>query len=152
MTTYNPVPTRVWSRTQGICSFIDPVVTYRSAFTNEPISKQQYDLEMQQLYKGNVLQYRKNSMTFTKTQRYSQIAKGKLGYIDINKCNNRTITSPTICSPASASNVPGNGFLCWNNNFRTFFPRQKYTNSNSGTKFPQGYKGFVSAVTCLTTN
>lgn len=67
-----------------------------------------------------------------------------------NPCSGEIIrqgrTNATICNPASASNVPGPGFLCWNNKVQTFFPRQRYTMNNSGTKWPQGYKGFVSAV------
>ena len=55
-------------------------------------------------------------------------------------------TSATICNPASASNVPGSSVLCWNKNVQTWFPRQRYTMTNSGTKWPQGYKGLVSAV------
>jgi hypothetical protein len=58
----------------------------------------------------------------------------------------RVPNSATICSPASASNVPGQGVLCWNNKFQSYFPKNKYTNNNSNNKWPQGYKGFVSAV------
>ena len=52
----------------------------------------------------------------------------------------------TICNPASASNVPGPSLLCWNNKVQTWFPRQRYFMNNSTDKWPQGYKGFVSAV------
>jgi hypothetical protein len=68
-----------------------------------------------------------------------------------NPCTGEIIqtgaTSATICNPASASNVPGSAILCWNNNIQTWFPRQRYIMNNSGTKWPQGYKGFQSAVT-----
>jgi len=52
----------------------------------------------------------------------------------------------TVCFPASASNVPGTSFLCWNNKIQTWFPRQRYFMDNSGDKWPEGYKGFTSAV------
>lgn len=67
-----------------------------------------------------------------------------------NQCTNEIIKQPstqsTLCNPSSASDVPGNSILCWNSKISTLFPRQKYIMSNSGTKWPQGYKGFVSAV------
>ena len=64
---------------------------------------------------------------------------------ELIKANN---SSAAICNPASASNVPGPSVLCWNKNIQTWFPRQRYVMNTSGTKWPQGYKGFVSAVTC----
>jgi len=67
-----------------------------------------------------------------------------------NPCSGEIIkrgnTSSTICSPASASNVPGPSVLCWNNKVQTWFPRQRYVMNNSGDKWPVNYKGFVSAV------
>jgi hypothetical protein len=59
----------------------------------------------------------------------------------------RGATSSVICNPASASNVPGFATLCWDTKVQTWFPRQRYVMTNSGNKWPQGYKGFVSAVT-----
>lgn len=68
-----------------------------------------------------------------------------------NPCTGEIIqtgaTSSVICNPASASNVPGSATLCWDTKVQTWFPRQRYFMNNSGTKWPQGYKGFVSAVT-----
>ena len=58
-----------------------------------------------------------------------------------------TNTTATICNSASASDVPGSSILCWNKKIQTFFPRQRYFMNNSTSKWPQGYKGFVSAVT-----
>jgi hypothetical protein len=52
----------------------------------------------------------------------------------------------TICNPASASDVPGYSLLCWNNKLQTWFPKPRYTMNNSTNKWPEGYKGFVSAV------
>ena len=67
-----------------------------------------------------------------------------------NQCTGEIYTSsntnPNICNPASASNVPGQSILCWNKKVDSWFPRQKYTMNNSGNKWPQGYKGFVSAL------
>lgn len=68
-----------------------------------------------------------------------------------NPCTGQIIqtgaVSATICNPASASNVPGPSVLCWNNKIQTWFPRQNLTMSNSLNKWPQGYKGLISAVT-----
>jgi len=67
-----------------------------------------------------------------------------------NPCSGEIIkrgnSSSTICSPASASNVPGDSVLCWNNKVQSWFPRQRYIMNNSGDKWPVNYKGFVSAV------
>lgn len=51
-----------------------------------------------------------------------------------------------ICNSASASDVPGSSVLCWNNKVQTWFPKQRYFMNNSTSKWPQGYKGFQSAV------
>lgn len=61
---YFPVPTREWSRVQGIC-------TYPNATGNllNP------DIQMRE--KGNILQYKQNSGNLTKKQKYSLIAQGK---------------------------------------------------------------------------
>jgi hypothetical protein len=55
-------------------------------------------------------------------------------------------TTSVICNPSSASDVPGNSILCWNNKLQSWFPRQKYTMNNSSDKWPVNYKGFVSAL------
>lgn len=52
----------------------------------------------------------------------------------------------TICNESSASNVPGNEILCWNKKVQTWFPKPRYFMNNSTNKWPQGYKGFVSAL------
>jgi hypothetical protein len=70
----------------------------------------------------------------------------------INPCSGeiikRNLTSPIICNPASASNVPGSSILCWNTKAQTWFPRQRYFMNNSTNKWPINYKGLVSASTC----
>lgn len=67
-----------------------------------------------------------------------------------NGCTGNVIekspTPATICNPASASNVPGPGFLCWNTRMQTYFPKPRYFMNNSTDKWPYNYKGFVSAV------
>lgn len=67
-----------------------------------------------------------------------------------NPCTNEitqsTLTSLLVCNPASASNVPGPEYLCWERGMQTWFPRNNLTMNNSGNKWPQNYKGFVSAL------
>jgi hypothetical protein len=69
----------------------------------------------------------------------------------VNPCTNQIIkTAPAapLCFPSYCSDVPGRPIeLCWNPKVQTWFPRQRFTMSNSGSKWPEGYKGFVSAVT-----
>jgi hypothetical protein len=75
---YNPIPPRAWSRVENRCTFIEPNNNYTSAFiplTNQTVSQGQADYEMKQIYKGNILQYKANSARFTKSQKYSQLAK-----------------------------------------------------------------------------
>ena len=55
--------------------------------------------------------------------------------------------SSKICNPSSNSDVPGPVVpLCWNDGLATWYPKPRYTMGTSGNKFPQGYKGFVSAL------
>ncbi len=78
-----------------------------------------------------------------------------------NPCSGEIYINPntdaTICNPASASNVPGPEYLCWNKRMQPWFPRPRYVMNNSTNKWPTNYKGFVSAVPpnqvtkCLTT-
>ena len=67
-----------------------------------------------------------------------------------NPCTGEILTtgvsSSTVCNPSYCSDVPGRPIeLCWNYKGQTWFPRQRYFMNNSGNKWPQGYKGFVSA-------
>ena len=74
---YYPEPTRVWSRVQNQCTFINDS-SYDSVYvplTNQNISKAQADLQQQMNYKGNILQHKKNSARLTKAQKYAQLAK-----------------------------------------------------------------------------
>lgn len=62
---YLPIPPRAWNRVNTIC-------TYDISNNVDPI----YFKKIQEINKGNVLQYKKNSSQLTKQQKYSQIAKG----------------------------------------------------------------------------
>ena len=56
--------------------------------------------------------------------------------------------SQQLCNPTTDSNVPGKiQPLCWNDGTQTWYPRQRYIMPTSGTKWPQGFKGFTSALT-----
>jgi hypothetical protein len=202
---YNPNPPRVWSRVQNPCSAIayknDDPAAYSNFF--------RADYEKQMLLKGNILQYKKNSSSLTKKQRYTQIAKGMwinrtktwatqsdtytnpnmssllrvnssvldpsnnifsnrsnpfgcptnaipdggnlVCNVVVNPCTQEVIKrtrSQQLCNPTTDSDVPGQiQQLCWNDGTQTWYPRQRYIMPTSGTKWPQGYKGFVSAVT-----
>ena len=67
-----------------------------------------------------------------------------------NPCTGQIIqtVSQQQCFPTYCSDVPGQIMdLCWNPALQTFFPRRRFTMSNSLNKWPQGYKGFQSAIT-----
>ena len=70
----------------------------------------------------------------------------------VNQCTGQIIKAgnPQVlqCYPTYCSDVPGTlQLLCWSSKLNTWFPRQRLTMNNSGNQFPEGYKGFVSAVT-----
>jgi hypothetical protein len=70
------------------------------------------------------------------------------GRVIVNQCTGAVIQKfvNNNCFPTSCSDVPGPIIgLCYNNNFQTWYPKQRYYMSNSTNKFPEGYKGFVSA-------
>lgn len=217
---YNPNPPRVWSRVQRICTDdINSSTTVYDPLTNTFVPQSQANAQLQMLYKGNILQYKKNSSSLTKNQKYAQISKGlwsnrkksfatqsvtysnpnttgmeRINYTEIpfpnqivGQPNNISgpfqynVQNPYLCSsdvlqdggtlvcnafvdpcsgeiiqtvsqqqcfPTYCSDVPGPVMdLCWNPSLSTFYPRQNYTMNNSVSKWPQGYKGFVSAVT-----
>lgn len=86
MAYYNPTPSRVWSRVQNPCRF------YNENDIPFPF-KTIIDEKMQ--YKGNILQYKKNSSRLTKNQRYSLIAKGKW----TDRTTSRATQSQTYTNP-----------------------------------------------------
>ena len=216
---YNPNPPRVWSRVQNQCTYtVDSL--YQTVYVplnnkTELLAVANYQEKI--LYKGNVLQYKKNSSNLTKNQRYSQISKGKWtnrtktfatqsqtysnpnttglqrvnfttypnpngivgapnnvsgpfqpGVPNPNDCSSNAVqdggslicntyanpctgeiikqTQTINCYPTTCSDVPGKiQDLCWDERIQTYYPRQRYFMGNSGSKWPEGYKGFVSA-------
>jgi len=75
---YNPIPPRVWSRVQNQCTYVVPGSNYEEVYiplTGQTVSQAQADYELKMAYKGNILQYKGNSARFTKSQKYSQLAK-----------------------------------------------------------------------------
>jgi hypothetical protein len=75
--TYNPVPTREWSRVQNQCTYFNPIPPSSTLFI--PLLGIEVPYETAYYYtallnKGNVLQYKNNSSQLTKKQRYSKIA------------------------------------------------------------------------------
>jgi hypothetical protein len=76
---YNPMPSRVWSRVQNKCTFIAPGLpdqyTVYIPLTGKTLSQAQANYEDKLLYKGNILQYKGNSAQLTKSQKYSQLSR-----------------------------------------------------------------------------
>lgn len=80
---YLPLPPRAWSRVQNNCSLFEQFqddpgssATARMPYSGKIVPASTLYLEYAMLNKGNVLQYKKNSSSLTKQQRYAQIAKG----------------------------------------------------------------------------
>ena len=80
---YNPVPPRVWSRVQNQCTYTDASgnfdINYNQVYiplTKQTVTQAQANYEDKMIYKGNVLQYKGNSSRLTKSQKYTQLAKG----------------------------------------------------------------------------
>lgn len=74
---YYPEPTRVWSRVQNQCTYVEDS-SYDIVYiplTNQYTSKAQANYQDKMIYKGNILQYKNNSSRLTKLQKYSQLAK-----------------------------------------------------------------------------
>ena len=73
-----------------------------------------------------------------------------IGTTYVNPCTNAVIRKTYVqnCNPTSDSDVPGPiEKLCWDPRFATWYPRQRLNMSNSGDKWPEGYKGLISAIT-----
>ena len=52
-----------------------------------------------------------------------------------------------ICNSSTASDVPGIPVaLCWDPALQSWFPKPRYVMNNSTDKWPDNYKGFVSAI------
>jgi hypothetical protein len=153
---YNPVPTREWSRFQNTCSF-----SFNNSATISPITP----LQLANNYKGNILQYKKNSSNLTKQQIYTQIAKGNWTnrtttwatqsdtYTNPNT-NNLTRVNNTLlcygrgttCKPTSNSDVPGPIInLCYNDTQQTYYPKTRVTYLAGSNKWPVNSKNIVAA-------
>jgi hypothetical protein len=99
---YNPNPTRVWSRVQNQCTYIQENDSYDSVYIpllNKKGTLLDASLIQKQIQKGNILQYKNNNFGMTKNQRYSLIAKGmwntrKKGYAT----QSQTYTNPNTNS------------------------------------------------------
>lgn len=94
--TYNPNPTRVWSRVQGTCpdtrEFSDIVYF---PFTNKFLTKADADYQYKLYYKGNILQYKKNSSNLTKREKYSRLAQKNR---NLSATQTQTYTNPNTKS------------------------------------------------------
>jgi hypothetical protein len=75
---YNPIPPRVWSRVQNPCTYgiTDTSYNVYIPLTNQIVTQAQANYEDKMIYKGNILQYKGNSSRLTKSQQYTQLAKG----------------------------------------------------------------------------
>lgn len=157
-----PDPARAWSRVQNRCSTdIDSPEQVYIPYLKKTVPLSAVGYEYAVISKGNVLQYKCNSSNITKKQRYSQIAKGMWtnrtttwasqtqttsmpNTLQLPRTNNILICGGLAnnCVPTSASDVPGPVInLCYNSDiFPTYYPRQRYIMTNSGNKFPTGYK------------
>jgi hypothetical protein len=99
MTTYNPVPPRVWSRVQNPCTYIIPnlpdVYDVYIPLTNQTLTTSQAIYEDKLMYKGNILQYKGNSARLTKSQKYSQLARcGGPNRTKVFATQSQTYTNP----------------------------------------------------------
>jgi len=91
---YLPIPTKAWYRVQNQCTFENDI-SYNEVY----VALTQANINEKNQYKGNVLQYKKNSSSLTKNQRYSQISKGLW--------SNRTKTFATQSQTYSNPNTTG---------------------------------------------
>ena len=75
---YNPIPPRVWSRVQNPCTYgiTDTSYNVYIPLTKQTVTQAQANYEDKMIYKGNILQYKGNSSRLTKSQQYTQLAKG----------------------------------------------------------------------------
>ncbi len=98
---YLPQPSRDWSRVQGYCTYPSSNNgLIRVPYSNNFVSSGELGKQMAMLNKGNILQYKGNSASLTKAQRYSKIAKGQ--WTNRNKTwgtqNDRGYTNPNATS------------------------------------------------------
>lgn len=104
---YSPI--REWSRVQNRC-FIDPDNTdklVKIPLLNKTVPVEQAGYWLAMLNKGNILQYKNNSSSLTKKERYSKIAKGQ--WVNRNTTwatqNTKGYTNPNTTMLARSGNV-----------------------------------------------
>ena len=114
---YNPFPTRVWSRVQDRCTYIDSSdnAAYQNVYvplTRKTMSLFEANYQDKLLSKGNILQYKKNSSNLTKKQKYTQICKGMW----TNRTKSYATQTQTYTNPNTSNllrvnynNVPSTG-------------------------------------------
>jgi hypothetical protein len=87
-----------------------------------------------------------NGCTSTDVQDGGSLISG----VYANPCTNAIIKDTNTrnqCFPTYCSDVPGKPeLLCWNPKQQTWFPRQRVNMNISANKWPEGYKGFTSAI------
>ena len=124
---YNPIPPRVWSRVQNPCTYTDASgnsdIDYNHVYiplTNQTVSQAQANYEDKLIYKGNILQYKGNSSRLTKSQKYTQLAKGfgpnrkkvyatqSQTYSNTNTTGLQRVNYSTIPYPNSVVGAPNN--------------------------------------------
>lgn len=115
---YNPYPTRVWSRVQNPCTFTVNS-SYNSVFlplTGKTGTQLEANYEAKLISKGNILQYKKNSSNLTKKQKYTQICKGMW----TNRTKSFATQTQTYTNPNTSNfmrvnyvNVPTNGNITY---------------------------------------
>lgn len=119
---YNPQPPRAWSRVQGLCTIAsikqDKYLVYVPR-TKQTVPPAVADYENQMLFKGNILQYKKNSSNLTKKQRYVQICKGM--WTNRNKgyaTQSQTYSNPNTSSllRVNFAEIPPNTIVGFPNN------------------------------------
>ena len=106
---YLPKPPRVWSRVQNRCSTnTDHSSLVYVPLSNEYIPQADANYKTQMYVKGNVLQYKKNSSSLTKQQKYSLISKGMWVGKKSYATQSVTYTNPNTTSllRVNYSNIP----------------------------------------------
>ena len=70
---YNPNPPRAWSRVQGRCTYVNQDSSYNLVYIpliGQTVSSSDAAYYDKLQYKGNILQYKGNSVGLTKNQKY----------------------------------------------------------------------------------
>jgi hypothetical protein len=150
---YSPSQNKPWSRNQSSCTS-NPTTTSNNVYnplTNNILSLSDANNQTQMFNKANILQYKTNSFSKTKNQKYAEICKGfgPNRTKALKSCNNITTPSAQICYSTSCSDVPGKEMLLCCNKIlilKPWIPQKRYKMTNSGNDFPLNYKGFTSAV------